>query len=119
MERLLKGEPDNVYARLGEALVPPAPDWVDFNWSLEKVWRNGGVPPGSSDGDRFLVGDRNGRRAWAEVTEREGEVGLVLRGQVANPLRDISPHTYNEAVHLFGRRKLFSGAMVAVRHSTS
>jgi hypothetical protein len=57
-------------------------------------------------GDRFLVGDGAGRRAWAEVTEREGERGIVLREDVAKPLHELSRDAYDEAVELYGRERL-------------
>ncbi|MGH9131765.1 MAG: hypothetical protein ACRDWV_08875 [Acidimicrobiales bacterium] len=100
MRWLSAGQVGEVDARLAEMLAPPAPDVIDFNWPPDKVSWAVDVPEGLSVGDRFLVGDGMGGRAWAKVIEAGGKVGVALDGGVTDPYGDLFRAAYDEAVRV-------------------
>ncbi|MFN2506345.1 MAG: hypothetical protein ABR540_19380 [Acidimicrobiales bacterium] len=97
---LRRGEVGNVEVRLSEALVPTAPDVIDFNWAAHKVFWAVKPPEGIAVGQRFLVGDGMGGRAWAEVVEKGGASGVAVVEALANPLSRFFVAAWVEAEEL-------------------
>lgn len=77
-QRLLEGNPAYAETFIAERLAPSAPDCWDPNWPAYKVFGMP-VPDALKIGDRFVVGNGEGRRGEAWVVERDGKIGVEIR----------------------------------------